>query len=78
MDAEADGHTTPDAVLAPLQVRAERSGQGDGRVYHVSFRGTDGRGGSCAATLRVCVPHDQNSPGGACGDGGPRYDSTAR
>jgi PKD repeat protein len=78
LDAEADGHTTPDAVLAPLQVRAERSGQGDGRVYHVSVRATDGHGGSCAATLRVCVPHDQNSPGGACGDGGPRYDSTAR
>jgi hypothetical protein len=78
LDAEADGHTTPDAVLAPLQVRAERSGQGDGRVYHVSFRAADGQGGSCAASLRVCVPHDQNSPGGACGDGGPRYDSTAR
>jgi PKD repeat protein len=76
VDAEADGHTTPDAVLAPLQVRAERSGEEDGRVYHVTFRGTDGQGGSCTGTLRVCVPHDQSSPGGVCGDGGPRYDST--
>lgn len=36
-----DGTTSPDAVLGPaanqVQLRAERSGGGDGRVYHVSF-----------------------------------------
>jgi PKD repeat protein len=71
----ADGNTSPDATLAPLQVRSERSGQGDGRVYHVSFRGSDAQGGTCAGTVRVCVPHDQGPPV-TCGDGGPLFDST--
>ena len=75
VNGPADGNTSPDATLAPLQVRSERSGQGDGRVYHVSFRGTDAQGGTCTGTVRVCVPHDQGPPV-TCGDGGPLVDST--
>ncbi len=76
LNAAADGNTAIDAILFPLQVRSESSGQGDGRVYHISFRGMDGQGGICTGVVRVCVPHDQ-SPPVDCVDGGPLFDSTA-
>jgi len=77
-NAAADGNTCPDGRgigTATARLRAERSGQGDGRVYHVRFTADDGRGGSCDGEVTVCVPHDQ---GGRqpCVDGGPLYDST--
>jgi hypothetical protein len=66
----------PDAlVFAPgkLKVRAERSDQLDGRVYHVFFEASDSRGARCAGQVTVCVPlNDQ----GACVDQGALYDST--
>lgn len=59
-----DGKTAPDAFLTtPLsnraQVRAERAGGGDGRVYRLHVTATDSFGATCSATLRVGVPHDQ-------------------
>ncbi|MCI0483007.1 MAG: hypothetical protein L0Y78_00295, partial [candidate division NC10 bacterium] len=74
-----DGNTAPDGVGVNSRlamVRAERSGGGDGRVYHVSFTADDGRSGQCTGQVAVCVPHDQR-PGAVCGDQGPLYDSTA-
>lgn len=72
------GNTQPDATLVPLAVRSERNGNprspGDGRVYHVAFTASDGRGGSCSGSVAVCVPHDQGS-GSSCVDGGPLFDS---
>ncbi|HKH44626.1 MAG TPA: SBBP repeat-containing protein [Thermoanaerobaculia bacterium] len=56
------------------QVRADRLGQGDGRVYHLGFTAVDGRGGSCAGEVTVCVPHDAARK--TCGDGGALQDST--
>jgi CSLREA domain-containing protein len=73
---DSDGNTAPDASLSPLQVRAEREGLGNGRVYHINFTASDGHGGSCQATVTVCVPHDQGQ-GRVCVDGGPLYNSTA-
>ena len=73
-----DGDTCPDASgvgTAVASLRAERSGTADGRVYHVSFTATDGRGGRCTGTASVCVPHDQR-PGHTCGDQGPLVNST--
>jgi PKD repeat protein len=70
-----DGDTSPDAFVSPLQVRSERSGTGDGRVYHIQFRAEDDGGETCSGTVRVCVPHDQG-PGFPCVDGGALYDST--
>jgi YVTN family beta-propeller protein len=67
------GDTSPDGTLQPLQVRAERSGPANGRVYHISFVAADSLGGSCTGTVLVCVPHQQNK---ACVDGGALYDST--
>ncbi len=74
VDAPGSGNTAPDARLAPLAVRAERSGQGDGRVYTIAFVADDGRGGACTGIVHVCVPHDQGQ-GGSCVDGGAQFDS---
>jgi PKD repeat protein len=88
VDAKGDGNTSPDATLAPLAVRWERAGKGDGRVYHIGFEADDGRGGSCQSVVKLCVPHDRGNgcvegqecrPGHSqCVDQGPLYDSTLR
>lgn len=73
------GHTCPDASgvgTSTAQLRAERNGHGDGRVYHVAFSALDTEGASCTGEVTVCVPHDQRKPVG-CVDQGPIYDSTA-
>src|SRR5207249_1390694 len=72
---QGSGHTTFDAVVnnSAAQIRAERSGQGDGRVYHLFFTAADGFGGSCSGEVKICVP---TSPNKACVDDGPLYDST--
>ncbi len=77
-DDTGDGATCPDAVLGPdsVSVRAERSGSGDGRVYHIAFMADDGRGGLCTGGVQVCVRHDRR-PGGTCGDQGAIFDATA-
>lgn len=69
----------PDAVIqtdGTALIRTERSGAGDGRVYHISFMASDGQD-AASGTVTVAVSHDRR--GGACsaGDGGPRYDATA-
>lgn len=55
------------------RVRADRRAEGDGRVYHLRFRGEDGFGGSCEGEVTVCVPASAEA---GCGDGGARVDST--
>ena len=69
------GNFSPDATLSPLQVRSEREGGGNGRVYRIGVTADDGNGGSCTGIASVCVPHDQGQ-GKFCVDDGPRYDST--
>ena len=69
---------TPDATgigTPAASIRADRSGKGDGRVYHLSFEALDPLGASCTGTVRICVPHDQGR-GRTCGDGGPLFVST--
>jgi hypothetical protein len=66
LNGTGDGDTAPDAAWVAghpnqVQVRAERSGQGDGRVYRISFTASDGRD-SCRATVYVGVPHDRSGP----------------
>jgi len=41
------------------QVKAERDGTGDGRVYRIQFEAADPSGASCTGEVTVCVPHDQ-------------------
>jgi hypothetical protein len=68
-----DGDTSPDAATGPSSnqvfVRAERSGTGDGRVYHVAFTASDGKGGTCSGVVTVGVPHDQGPKGGPVDSG---------
>jgi uncharacterized repeat protein (TIGR01451 family) len=80
VDANGDGNTSPDATIGSagsFAVRAERQGGGDGRVYAISFSASDGRGGSCTATLfAAVVPHDQGNGSTAVNSAPPWYDST--
>jgi len=41
------------------QVRADRLGSGDGRVYSLSYSGSDRAGNSAICTVTVTVPHDR-------------------
>lgn len=71
-----DGDTCPDALgvgTSQPQVRAERSGTGNGRVYAISFRADNGRGGSCTGMVTVGVPHDKKD---TPVDDGQKFDST--
>jgi hypothetical protein len=73
---DGDGNTCPDAELGggnSARVLRERSGLGDGRVYHLEFTASDGMGGECSGSVGVCVPHDQSGSG--CVDQGPLVDS---
>jgi hypothetical protein len=42
-------------------VRAEHSGLGNGRVYHIAFTASDGKGGSCSGIVTVGVPQKKKS-----------------
>ena len=53
--------------------RSERLGNEDGRVYHVFFTVTDGKGGSCDGVVRIPVDHDQSNIDAI--DDGPLYNS---
>ena len=55
---------SPDAsemAVGTLRLRAERVDSGDGRVYLIVVRGTDGAGNSAAACATVAVPHDSSA-----------------
>ncbi|MBI4485601.1 MAG: HYR domain-containing protein [Acidobacteria bacterium] len=58
---------------AAALVRAERSGRGNGRVYHIGFTATDSIGASCTGEVTVSVPHNRRRP---AVDEGALYDST--
>ena len=74
-----DGDTSPDAVLqgqgAPVLLRAERAGSGNGRVYQVEFTAAYQSGESCDGTVRVEVPHSRGR-GVVAVDDGQYYIST--
>jgi uncharacterized repeat protein (TIGR02543 family) len=44
-----------------VQLRATRDGNGDGRVYTITFKVTDADGNTGYATAMVTVPHDQGN-----------------
>jgi hypothetical protein len=70
-----DGNTTNDIVIAPncksVQLRSERSGSGNGRVYIITFKVTDASGNVATATGTVIVPKSQN--GTPAINDGPSY-----
>jgi hypothetical protein len=75
VDGLGDGDTAPDAVIkgATALIRAERSGEGNGRAIVISFTADDGRGGACSGTVAVSAPHSAKS---RAIDDGQRYDAT--
>jgi probable HAF family extracellular repeat protein len=68
VNGAGDGNTAPDAGFpfgsgaGRVQLRAERAGGGDGRVYRIAFTADDGRGGVCSGVALVDVPHSRNHP----------------
>ena len=74
-----DGDTAPDALIVSdnfefdrVQLRSERSGSNDGRVYEVSFTATDGTE-SCDGSVSIGVPQNRKS---TPVDSGQSYSST--
>jgi len=74
VNAKGSGKTSPDGIIDgdSAQVRAERTGNGDGRVYEISFTADDGEL-SCHGSVTVGVPHDKK---GTATDSGQNDDST--
>ncbi|HYG79793.1 MAG TPA: hypothetical protein VD861_05365, partial [Pyrinomonadaceae bacterium] len=74
-----DGNTLNDIVIAQncrsVQLRRERNGSGNGRVYTFHFKVTDPSGNSTTATATVTVPKSQNGAGAV--DNGPQYTVTS-
>jgi hypothetical protein len=65
-----DGDAAPDWIIQEvsattgkivLQLRAERSGAGNGREYSVLITATDSSGNTGAAIVKILVPHDKRA-----------------
>lgn len=71
-----DGDKCPDAEgvgTAIAQLRAERSGNGNGRVYTIYFTAADERGGTSQGSVKVSVPKNEKE---TAIDDGLKIDST--
>ena len=67
VEGKGDGNTSPDwEITGDLRVdlRAERSGQGDGRVYTITIECIDASGNPSITDFTVTVPHNQGKGGG--------------
>jgi hypothetical protein len=73
-NGNGDGNTTNDIVIAAncksFQVRAERDGSDNGRVYTVTFAVKDSTGNIGRKTVKIVVPHN---PGQTPIDSGVHY-----
>lgn len=61
-----DGDMPNDIVINPdgtFDLRAERSGTGDGRIYTITYRAIDACDNTTEATATVAVPFDQRDKG---------------
>jgi hypothetical protein len=62
VNGPGDGNTSPDWRIVDnllVELRAERSGGGSGRVYTITVRCTDDSGNSSTRDVQVPVAHDQ-------------------
>jgi hypothetical protein len=77
-NGNGDGNTNNDIIIAAncksVQLRAERQGGGNGRVYRINLRVTDSGGNVATATAKVYVPKNQN--GSNAIDDGPAHGYT--
>lgn len=74
VDDIGDGHHQPDILIDDcqrVQLRAERQGPKDGRVYKLGVRVVDGSGNASEGVCTVVVDHDQRGVLGA--DSGENY-----
>jgi hypothetical protein len=70
-EANSGGDIVIGGDCKSVQLRATRDGNGDGRVYTITFRTRDAAGNTSFVTAKVTVPHDQG--GGAAIDSGATY-----
>jgi uncharacterized repeat protein (TIGR01451 family) len=77
-NGNGDGNTLNDIVIAAncksAQLRSERDGDGDGRVYTITFKVKDAAGNATTATAQVKVP---KNAGGAAVNSGTHYTVTS-
>jgi len=77
-NGNGDGNTMNDIVIAAdcksVQLRSEREGNGNGRVYTIFFSVKDAAGNTGTGTTKVVVPHN---PGETAVDSGPHYTVTS-
>ncbi len=62
-DGLGDGDTANDIVIVDdfhFRLRAERSGQGEGRIYTITYKVTDNCGNETFATVTVTVPKSKS------------------
>jgi len=73
------GDQKPDAKIVDndtVNVRAERAGTGDGRVYYITFEASDDKGNSCEGIVVLpTVPHDQGPANNPIDSRPPEYNS---
>ncbi len=73
-NGNGDGNTMNDIVIAAdcksVQLRSEREGNGNGRVYTIFFSVRDAAGNVGTGSTKVVVPHN---PGETAIDSGPHY-----
>ncbi|TFY98489.1 PKD domain-containing protein [Ramlibacter rhizophilus] len=80
INGTGDGDTAPDATITvgekadTVNLRSERAGTGDGRVYTIHFRATD-QEGACTGSVKVQVPHSRT---GNAVDSGQTVNSVAQ
>ena len=74
MNGGGDGNTADNIVVggdcSSVDLRAERQGGGNGRVYTITVAATDGSGNTSTADVEVWVPHDKK---GTAFDDGTAY-----
>jgi Subtilase family/HYR domain len=62
LNGTGDGNTSPDWIILDahhVQLRAERAGNGNGRIYTITITCIDSSGNSSSQSVEVNVPHDQ-------------------
>lgn len=64
VNGTGDGDTAPDWSITgghAVNLRSERAGTGDGRVYTITITARDGAGNRTTGTTQVSVPHSQKN-----------------
>ena len=64
VNGTGDGDTAPDWSITGghgVNLRSERAGTGDGRIYTITVTARDGAGNRTTGTTQVSVPHSQKN-----------------